>query len=939
MYKNSLLANSVRFALISGAAATAAITAPTAFAADESANVERISVTGSRIKRVDIEGANPVTVIERSQLEDLGITDIGQLIQKLPAMNGGVVTSTTNNGGSGAVTVNLRGLGSIRTLVLINGKRTVDGGDFQTIPASMIKRVEILKDGASAIYGADAVAGVVNIITRNDFEGVEISVQRKEWTEITDGAANDSVSLIAGKAFDGGNIVFGAEYNKQEGAVQGQYEGVKHFQEPLHVGDVEDFEKNGLTDDNSVFWGSSRIPNGRFLPNGATGGQVFDPSLAGCSGSVPASTSCFRDANNDFYNYSPVNYLQTPFERINVFTEGNFEISDSVRFESAIRLSNRKSIQRLAPMPYDSRFDPGANVRDADGNAAQGISADSYYNPFGVDVTDVRRRVTESNREFSQDVTNVQAVAGFSGEFAEVWEWNATYNWGYRTRTDIDKGQFVAANIANALGASFMDTDGVVKCGEAGAIIEGCTPMNMFGEGNISQEALDYVEADLTDTYNTRQDVLTLNLTNSELFELPAGYVGMSVGYEYRDEQYTYSPDSGKAKGAVSGNKGAGTEGGYRVNSLFGEFVVPILAGVPGAELLEANVGVRYDNFSSFGGNTSVQGSLKYMPISSLLVRATAGNVFRAPSVDELFSSPADDFDQAVDPCSTINYGGLSADGQARCMASGVAAGGYEQTDTQVRGRSGGNPELQPEEGDTFTVGLAWSPEFIDGFSLTVDYWDIELTKGIDGLGAQATMDLCYEEGIDEACGQINRMPSGNIDTINTTNLNLADEKATGLDTEITYSFSTSIGDWRTSLNWTHLIEREKTAYEGADVIELNGRIDTSTARDVYPTDKANFFLNWGLEDISITYSAEYISSIESPYFFFDEQDQHIESQLYHDITGSYIFPTNTKITLGVTNITDEKAPYLDQGFNASTIPETYRVNGRGAFVRISQKF
>lgn len=937
MYKNSFLANSVRFALVSGAAA-AALTVPTVTAAEDEAKVERIEVTGSRIKRVDIEGANPVTVIERGQMEDLGITDVGELIQKLPAMNGGVVTTTTNNGGSGAVTVNLRGLGAIRTLVLINGKRTVDGGDFQTIPASMIKRVEILKDGASAVYGADAVAGVVNIITRNDFDGVEVNVQHKDWSEIDDGAANNSVSFLAGKDFGSGNVVFGAEYNKQEGAVQGQYKGVRHFQEPLLVGDVEDFEKNGITDDNTVFWGSSRIPDGRFQPNGMAD-QVVDTSLPGCDTTAPISTNCFRDAGNDFYNYSPVNYLQTPFERINVFTEGNFDIADNLRFESAIRLSNRQSVQRLAPMPYDSRFDPGANVFDADGNAAQGISADSYYNPFGVDVTDVRRRVTESNREFSQDVTNVQATAGFSGDFAEVWEWSATYNWGYRTRTDIDKGQFVAANIANALGASFLDDDGIVKCGTPGAVIDGCVPMNMFGEGNISQESLDYVEADLTDTYNTRQDVLTLTLTNSELFELPAGYVGMSVGYEYRDEQYTYSPDSGKAKGAVSGNKGAGTDGGYRVNSLFGEFVVPILANLPAAELLEANIGIRYDEFSSFGGNTSVQGSLKYMPISSLLVRATAGNVFRAPSVDELYSSASDDFDQAFDPCNTDNFGDLTADGQARCVASGVPQGGYEQTDTQVRGRSGGNENLQPEEGDTLTVGVAWSPEFLDGFSLTVDYWDVQLSKGIDGLGAQATMDLCYEEGIDNACGQINRMPGGNIDTINTTNLNLADEQATGVDTEVAYNFESSIGDWRASVSWTHLLERKKTPYEGADEIELNGRIDTSTARTVYPTDKANFFLNWALEDFSVTYSAEYISSIKSPYSFFPEQDQNIDAQTYHDITGSYTFATDTKVTLGVTNIADEKAPYIDLGFNASTIPETYRVNGRGYFVRLTQKF
>jgi iron complex outermembrane receptor protein len=221
MFTNSKMAKSVRLAIMFGAVSALSTTVAHAQETDDGAEetIEKISVTGSRIKRTDLESASPVTIIGRADLEVSGLTDVGAFLQSIPSMSGSPIGTTTNNGGNGSVLVDLRGLGTARTLTLVNGKRVVDGGDFQAIPATMIKQVEILKDGASAVYGADAVAGVVNIVTRRDFDGVEVSAQTSEWNNTT-GADQQSFSVIAGKEFDKGNFVFGAERVEQTEAFQ-----------------------------------------------------------------------------------------------------------------------------------------------------------------------------------------------------------------------------------------------------------------------------------------------------------------------------------------------------------------------------------------------------------------------------------------------------------------------------------------------------------------------------------------------------------------------------------------------------------------------------------------------------------------------------------------------------------------------------------------------
>ena len=949
MYTNSKLVKAVRLAIAFGAASAAAVST-NVVAAEEGEEVERIEVTGSRIKRTDLESASPVTVVSRDDMINLGITDVGDLIQRMPAMSGSPIGTTTNNGGSGGVFVNLRGLGSIRTLVLINGRRTVDGGDFQTIPSTMIKEVQILKDGASAVYGADAVAGVVNIITRDDFEGVQFEVQQRDAFD-TDGGIEKIASMLAGKAWDGGNVVFGAEYVEQEAVLQGGTD-TEFFQNSYFIVDGEGFDNRGFVtadqdpENPTVFGlGSSRNLGGNFNVNGTAASQTLDNSAWGTN--FPTADQ-FRDyvgggAVNDTYNYAPVNFLQTPYTRANVFMETKFDVAEDVRFFGAIRLNQRESAQRLAPVPFDTQFDPGYSVErfNADGESLgmfNGVSKDNAYNPFGEDIWRARRRIVEGERRFEQDVTQVQAVAGFEGEFNDIWSWDVSYNWGRRSRTDVDYGQLYGQNVANALGPSFVDDDGNVVCGTPDSPIAGCVSLNLFGgPGTITQEMLDYISAPLVDTVQTEQDMITANVVG-ELFDLPAGTIGVAFGYEYRREALQNEVDSGKYMDTVSGNTGQGTKGSYTVNSLYGEFLVPLLADAPFAEMLDLKLGIRYDDFSTFGSNTTLQSGIEWRPMPGLLVRGTVGEVFRAPNINELFDGQADGFPQTQDPCSTTNWGDLSADGQARCVAQGVPQGGYQQTDSQLRARVGGNTDLAPEEGDTYTVGIAWSPEFLDGFSMTADWWKVELDGVIASLSAQSTLDQCINDGSESACANISRFSDGRINAIFAANRNLASMKAEGVDFTFDYNFE--IGEWgeiKTHLGWTHLIDRSRVDSEGQPEIQMAGTHDFDLG-EVYAKDKAIFDANWYWNDLSVTYSVEHISDITAEVNFID-YTQEVGSATYQDIAVAYNFDFGTRVSMGINNFADRDPTYIDAGFNGSTDPSTYRIFGREYFVRISHSF
>ena len=930
---------------------------------DGEAVLEEVLVTGSRIARADIDSASPVTVIDREEMTITGLTDVGDLLQSMPSMSGSPIGTTTNNGGNGAVLVDLRGMGTNRTVTLVNGQRTVDGGDYQTIPSTMIERVEILKDGASAIYGADAVAGVVNIITRRDFEGVEISAQMADWDN-THRAGQETVSFIAGTEFESGNVVLGFEWVDQEEAYQADTPW-EFMLDSFYI--YPEGCENNLTEPYPTGCyriGSSRIPESRL--RFATQGLF----LIGTPAGAPYEVGLMEPHDGRNYNYAPVNYMQTPFTRHNLFAEGHFDITDNTRFNFEFRGNYRESAQELAPQPYtdsDPQHD-GFWTNPATGEtiAFHGIHQDNYYLRRAVDlynatngtsfayepITQLRRRMIERKRRFTQEVTQYQLVAGFEGSFGDGYGWDVFINQGYRDRTDVDT-QYSGARLQNALGPSAdLNGDGMPECyadvNDPATLITGCVPLNMFGGGQVERETgdiivstltddmLDYIAVDLIDNFYTKQTLAGGSVTGSN-WELPAGEVGWALGYQYWYQEFEYLPDSAKVTGSATGNVGAGTAGDLTNQAYYGEFLAPLMDN--GEQNLYLKGGVRYDNWDAFDGDWTWQLGLEFQAMEDVKLRGTAGTVFRAPTIGELFGGVVDSFPTYVDPCA---QGGTLPPG---CSGPGV------QLDNQVKAAVGGNPGLDPEKGDTFTLGLVWTPEIGDhNFTATVDYWNIQLEDAISSLGVQYTLDSCYNDLNQQACDLITRNSDGMITLIQDTNLNVADQGAEGVDTEIRWDYSSLIGDWQASLLWSHLLERTKRANPDVDEIDLAGRYTDPTAADggAYATDKLNASLQWQRGDWSVGWLVEYIGELDADTYCNcgagNQPDgsyiQYIDDEMYHDLVATFNWEKlSTRITAGITNITDEPPPFIEVGFNASTDPATYRQFGRGYYVRATWSY
>jgi outer membrane receptor protein involved in Fe transport len=407
----------------------------------------------------------------------------------------------------------------------------------------------------------------------------------------------------------------------------------------------------------------------------------------------------------------------------------------------------------------------------------------------------------------------------------------------------------------------------------------------------------------------------------------------------------TFAPDSALLIDAATGNTGAGTDGELTNNSVFLEVLAPLWDN--GTQNIYLKGGLRYDDWNAFDGDLTWQLGLELQALDSLKLRGTAGTVFRVPTIWDLFGGLVDGFPSASDPCAV-------AAGES--LPPGCDRHSPAFTGGQFLARFGGNPDLVPETGDTLTTGLVWTPQFGDhGFTATVDYWQIDLEDGISSLGIQYILDACYYDLDQNACALITRGPDYSITQIINTQLNVGEQGARGVDTEIRWDYSSNIGQWQAALLWAHLLERTKTAFPGDPVQDLSGRYTDPTAEDggAYPSDKLNFSLQWTLNDFSVGWLMEYIGALDADTWCNCDSDgdpsnnlpdgtyiQDIDSFLYHDLVASWVWgAANTTVSVGLTNITNKAPPYIDMGFNATTDPSTYRLFGRGYYLRLSWKY
>jgi len=957
--KHNLITSAIKKALYSGLVASVALSGVT-YAQDDAdtEKLDSITVTGSNIRGVDLEGAHPVTIIDRAELLATGITDVGDLLQRLPSFSGSPLGTRTNNGGNGSVRVDLRGIGSGRTLVLIDGRRTVDGGDFQSIPSAMIERVEILKEGASAIYGADAIAGVVNIITRNDMTGAEVEFSTSDSFD-TDNNDIKQGSLVFGDSSDTGGFVFGMQYEDQSATLQ-RDTPYAFLQDSFFITDSDQYAAGGFdpTAPYIIGGGSATIPCGVFtLASGGPALTIDGPSPGEGDCGTPGALltpADFREfaggffaAENDLYNYAPVNFLQTPFEKTNIFFNGHKEINGIEVFTN-FRYNHRTSAQRLAPIPFTSGGGLGAPVTDAAGNPSTGISADNVFNPFGEDIVRFARRMTETDREFTQDVQQYQFIIGARGQIADTgWNWEASYNLGFRETVSKSFGQFIGSRITSALGPSFFNADGVATCGTPDAVIAGCVPLNLFGgPGTVTPEMINYISATLINASESQLDIFNANVSGI-LFDMPAGPVGSAFGVEYRDQGFLSTPDSSRFIGAATGGQVLPTSGTYDVTSLYGEFSLPILDSETIGEI-DFSLGARYDDYSTVGSNTTLQGNLVYRPTDSLLIRATYAEVFREPGVSALFAGSQDNFPTAVDACNTLNFGNLPPAQQAVCIAQGVPVGGAVQVNTQLTQLTGGNSTLKPEEGETITVGLAWSPEFLDGFTSTLDWWRVELDQGFTTITVTNTIQNCLntEDANSAECALVQRRLDGTIQRVVGTTQNASTIAVKGVDFSSNYVFGTDYGQFNLGFSYTRLLDNQQQNSPIAANQEFAGRHVGGSAGGSFNEDRAKITALWTYGDWTVNYNLDHYSGVDGDLQLinatsgFNTIIQEIGSQTYSDLAVSYAVPwQETTVTVGINNLFDKDPPFIESGFTGSTEPATYRVFGRSWFVRWKTRF
>jgi iron complex outermembrane recepter protein len=925
--------------------------------AEQEAKTEVITVTGSLIGRREVDSPSPVSVVDKEKLQAAGVTNVGDVLQKIPAQ-GNAINAQNNNGGDGSTRINLRSLGNNRTLVLLNGRRVVSSGlgadssvDFGTIPLAMIERVEVLKDGASAIYGSDAIAGVVNIITRTNMNGTEANVYTAT-TNKADGT-NYDLSFVTGHSSNRGNITFSGGYQDQKPVMAGE----RDFAKATYSYDYGCTAAMQAQGDCVIatLTGSSSSPTGRIntMPNGGP-----PLNIAGCN-----TKYCTADGNGGFrdfisptatslgdqYNFQPLNYLLTPSTRVNLFSNGHYDITKNSHVFFEGQFNSRKSQQQLAEEPVQLAL------------FGTPISADSIYNPFGQDVVDYNRRLVEFGpRTFTQDVNTTRLVVGLNGTLDEQvpalknWKWEGSYNYGRNDSTQASHGDLILSHLGNALGPSFRDATGP-HCGTSAANeIDGCVPLDLLhtGSGNITQDAINYLTFTGTQSGFNEQHT-ALATASGKLIDLPNhGDISLAVGGDYRFERGGQQPDPLTATGDTTGNANQPTLGAYHTFEGFGELSIVPISGGDTLKWVEINAAGRAYDYNTFGSGATGKVSGLVRTLGGVAVRGTYGTAFRAPNVGELFSGQADGFPLLEDPCDTKPPSKkvqtpLMGEVASQCLATGVPANSTFGT-SQQRAKFGGNPNLQPEKGTVGTAGLVYEP--VRGLDFTLDYWHINIDDAITSLPVQTILSQCYQAGNNAFCNQIQRDPvTHGISHIFDVTQNVGGVATSGLDFSAAYQYRNNIGTFR-------------HAFEGTYLFKYNidtGTVDPSTMQEqilhgrgfydlgVFPDLKFNIFTTWiHPSGVGAGFNFRFIDSYQEC----DQDNCNDRTNLRREVskyaTGD-LFVTyslkssqgSTSITAGMNNVVNVQPPIIYNGPALNADESAYDFLGRQFYIRLGQLF
>lgn len=959
----------------------------------QSSQSDAIVVTGSRIQRRDLTSTSPIAVVSAEEFQLSGAVNVEQVLNTLPQVVPGL-TGFSNNPGNGAVTLNLRNLGAARTLVLVNGRRWMSYDtnqivDLNTIPQFMLEGVDLVTGGQSAVYGSDAIAGVVNFRLRQDLDGIIVGGQYA-LTEQGDGARYD-VNFAIGSNFadNRGSVTVYGNYTRREPVFQGARDFTRFAAGDGCIDPGSTNPRTGIGNNRGTNLGLATcvarggeiglVPGGspstpiatltQINIGGVAGGSIFNPTGGG--------TRSFADPG-DLYNFAPDNYLQLPQERYLMGGYGSFEVTPGIEAYTEVSFIKNSVPQELAPTPIGQ----AVNLQIASpffNDQTRGLLTPLDTDGDGYVTTNVGFRFNQSGpRNVDASRTAFRILGGVRGDITSNLQFDAYYMYARTENQQFQQGNISRSRFGNAIETSF-NAAGDLQCANAAARAAGCVPLNIFGAGIADPAAINYVTVNSTNLERSdMKNVVAALSGNVGSLGFGAQPIGFALGVEYRGMAASYTPDTFLSSGDVAGfNAGQPTSGEYSVREVFGEIRVPILED-SFIHRLELTGTGRYSDYSlaAVGGVWTYAGGAEFAPIRDVLFRGQYARAVRAPNVQDLFGGNSTGFPAAQDPCSDRGVAANRTDAiRALCIANGVPAANVfqrvVQPAAQIQANFGGNPNLSEETSDTFTVGAVFRPTFIPRLNVTVDYYNIKVQDAIStfGGGLNSALQLCFTVAQDltnPICSIFNgaRGPTGalgetaggqNPDVLSA---NIATLQTAGIDVQVDYSmpFNFSLtGSGTSRVNFfflgTYLDKFRSTAVAAIPERETiaEGSISTNplprwrhTARLTLSDGPANISMRWRhlgrVTDPRLTNTFVGLDRVPQDAALFPNPD--IGAVNFFDLTAAFDASDNLQITMGVNNLFNQKPEVLGSlQEQANTYPGTYDVLGRDFFVGARMQF
>ena len=853
-------------------------------------------VTGSRLDRIDLQGSSPIDIITRHEIDVSGSQNVAEFLKSIPAVSGNSTSTAVSNGGDGTATVTLRGLPANNTLVLINGRRinlegfSGDSVNLNSIPSAVVDRIEILKDGASAIYGTDAIAGVINIILQKEYEGMQF--EQYLGTSYKSDIETSSTHFLWGVSGDRGSLLLSAQHFDQEGL----------FSRERAISSDADGRDRGGADKRSTATPNSRITlsDGSVvtLNNNAAGTSIDDYRLA---------------TDEDRFNFLSQTSTISPSDRQSLFASGHLALSDSLTLSAETSFTKTQATITLASTPLFTAFE----------NTPIAVAADNIYNPFGQEISDVRRRVVELPPREQENTTEATRVGVTLDGYWDDGSWELNGSWNSTEVSESITNLLSEARVLRALGPSS-------EC--QGADIDGCEPLDLFGPaGSITQEQLAYVRSSSLIEGRTQLYGLGGNLS-TRIFELPAGSVYTALGVDLRRESIDSKPvgeDSFSTN--IGGVSEGATVGSRRIYEAFFEAQLPIAKRTKGIYSLDLELAVRHSYYTDFGNNTSPKLGLRFRPLAQVLLRSTYSEGFRAPSLGELFTGSFQSQIPLTDPCSFAeNVGVLPG-----CLLQS------DDTRTQYLVTFAGEPDLRPETSRSYTFGLVWTPRFAENLHISLDHFNINQENVVT---ANAQLILDRNAWFNEFSDFVTRDENGEIIRLFAPFINIGERKVSGFDITLRHASQLAKrGTLSYSLNASYLDEYAFKLDSDSAFENLEGTFEDQAdeGSGALPKWKANTGIFWSHKRFEFNYSVNYISSLTETIPFTEDETRKIESWFTHDTRIAYRFgkKKNLQMSLGIDNIWNEEPPFAASAFNDNYDARTYDIKGQFWYGRLLYSF